>query len=517
MRSPALPALLASALLASALLAVAPATRAQAPLKIYLDPGHGGSDPGAVNSTHGTKEAARVLVTALELRRLLEKDTADAAGGAAWSVRLSRTTDVFIPLGSRSADANAWGADRFLSIHQNAFNRTANGTETFSLANAGTAAELRNLVQAEALKAWGLANRGTKTAGFSVLRNSAMPAVLTEMGFIDSPVDHPFCASDEKCRLYARHLLFALQRHAGKPAYLPAGAVPELLADNADPVRYAEDGEWHTSPYAGAWKTESRWASVEPGTSPSNLATFRPGLTEPGRYEVAAWWLAGANRSPAAAFVVHHAAGSTTVPQDQRSGGRKWNVLGTFDFSPGPDARVVLDSSASSVGAFPTGTVVSADAVRFIRLGDASAPPPPPPPAPAEIVVDNASPGFSAPGTAWFTASHVSGFVGTDYHARPTGYTSNPATWSARLPQTGKWEVFARWTSGTNRASSAPYVVLHQGGTTTRFVDQRRDHATWVSLGTYDFAAGDAPRVRLSCWTVPGAFVIADAVRFVPR
>jgi N-acetylmuramoyl-L-alanine amidase len=502
--------------------------------KIYIDPGHGGADFGAVNPSRGTREAARVLFTGLELRRLMEKDTADTSGGGAWSVRMSRSTDVFISLGARSSDANAWGADRFLSIHQNAYNQTANGTETFALSDSGSAAELRNLVQAEAIKAWGRVNRGNKTAGYSVLRNSAMPAVLTEMGFIDSSVDHPFCASDEKCRDYAKHLLFAFQKHYGGTPFLPAGAAPDTIVDNLASTGYSETGEWETSPYKGFWDKDSRWANAFEQLPP-NTATFTPTLTEAGKYQVDAWWMPGTNRSPSAGFVVTHNGGTTVVRKDQRSGGNTWNSLGTFDFAAGTSGMVMLTSAESATGSSsPSATVISSDAVRFTRLGDASTPsptptptptpPPTPPPAPSptpgagqEITVDNSSSGFSAPGRRWFTARQSSGYVAQNYHARRTDATSDPATWSVKLPAAGKWEVFARWPAAENRTSSAPFVVLHKGGSTTRYLNQQKNNNNWVSLGTYEFSAGTSPRVMLSCWTRSGTYVIADAIKLVKK
>lgn len=502
---------------------------AEAQTKIYIDPGHGGADFGAVNATHGTREANRVLVTGLELRRLLEEDTKDKTGGGAWSVRMSRSTDIFIPLGARSGDANAWGADRLLSIHQNAYNLTANGTETFSISGTGSAAQLRDLVQAEALKAWGRVNRGSKTAGFSVLRNSAMPAVLTEMGFIDSTQDHGFCASDDNCKLYAKHMMFALQKHYGLKEFVPGSNVPTVIVDNLSPTGYSESGSWETSLYKGSWATDARWANAM-DQAPPNTATFRPNLAEAGKYEVAAWWLSGANRSAGAAFTVNHVGGSATVSKDQRSGAKQWNVLGTFEFAAGSDGYVTLSSAGSDLGTNPAATVISADAVRFVRVGDLSTPVPPTPPDPnpnpnpdptpspsQEIVIDNTSPDFSAPGKRWFTATHTPGYLGTNYHARRNESTSDPASWSAKIATAAKFEVFARWPTGANRTEAAPFVVLHQGGSTTKYVNQRKDNNTWVSLGTYDFAAGYAPRVLLSCWTRSGDFVIADAVKFVKK
>lgn len=487
--------------------------------RIYIDPGHGGSDPGAVHARQGTREADRVLVTGLELKRLLELDTADPAGGGSWTVKISRTTDVFVPLGTRSAEANAWGAGRFISIHQNAYNETANGTETFSLTGNGPAADLRDLIQEEALKAWGLADRGTKTAGFSVLRNSSMPAVLTEMGFIDSPLDHPSCASDAKCKLYARHLLFALQRHYGLAPYLP-GAVT-IVVDNRSPEAYEETGHWETSPYKGGWDRDSRWANVL-DENPANTARFHPVLPKAGRYAISVWWLAGANRSPGAAFVIRHSAGSTKIQRDQREGGGKWNLLGEFDFPAGPGAEVVLSGALSAPGTgMNLATVISADAVRFLRVGDVSGtptlPPQEPRPSPREIVIDNGGPDFSAPSGRWVRATRPPGFLGADYRTRRVEATSDPATWSADLPEGGTWEVFARWPAGRNRSGVAPYLILHQGGTSTRTVNQRKNDNVWVSLGTYTFPAGKAPRVLLSCWARSGELVAADAIKLVRR
>ncbi|MEM1297482.1 MAG: N-acetylmuramoyl-L-alanine amidase, partial [Verrucomicrobiota bacterium] len=466
-------------------------------------------DPGAVNATHGTEEADRVLFTSLELRNYLQEDSEDASGGGNWEVRLSRTTDTFISLSARSADANFWGADRFLSIHQNAFNRSANGTETFSLSDSGSGARFRNLVQAEAIEAWGLTNRGNKTASFSVLRNTAMPAALTEMGFIDSPVDHEFCSSDQECKKFAKHMMFALQRHYELDEYLPGGTPStEIIVDNTNSSTYSESGFWSTSTSPGFWQADSRYASAY-GPSPHNQATFRPNLQQAGQYEVYAWWVKGGNRSPGAAYVISDLTGPTTVKVDQRTDGKKWNLLGTFNFESGTDGNVVLSAKQSAVGTVnPASVVVIADAVRFVRVGDLDI---------NEVIVDNTDAGFSASARDWFTGDYTSGFLGPNYHARPTEYTSDPASWSVGLPVAGRWEVFARWTTGSNRTRSAPFFVKHDGGTSTRYANQRSNNGQWYSLGTYEFSTGYSTKVQLSCWTDPGAFVIADAIRFVKR
>ncbi|MEO0447188.1 MAG: N-acetylmuramoyl-L-alanine amidase, partial [Verrucomicrobiota bacterium] len=483
--------------------------------KIYIDPGHGGTDSGAVNSSFGTKEADRVLYTGLELRRFLEEDSADSQGGGEWRVRMSRSTDTFISLGGRSADANAWGADRFLSLHQNAFNRSANGTETFSISNAGTSASLRNFVQAEAVAAWDLVNRGNKTASFSVLRNTSMPAALTEMGFIDSPTDHPFCSSDAKCQKYAKHMMFALQKHYGLDPYSPGGVdtPPGILVDFSG-LGYEESGSWNSSSSSGFWDNEARWAAVG-NQSTNHTVTYQPQLAESGMYEVYAWWVPGQNRSSGTSYTVHTRDGSVPLAQNQQGGGNQWNLLGTFPFEAGNEGKVVLSSALSSrTGSLPRATVVSADALRFLRVADL---PPPPEPDDVEITIDNTDPGFRPGSGEWFTGAYGSSYLGSNYHARRTAFTSDPASWSMDLPTAGEYEVFTRWTSGTNRSTEAPYLVYHQGGKSTISMNQQQRGGEWVSLGTFTFRAGPASRVALSCWTSKGDAVIADAVRFVKR
>jgi len=135
---------------------------------------------------------------------------------------------------------------------------------------------------------------------------------------------------------------------------------------------------------------------------------------------------------------------------------------------------------------------------------------------PATYVVDNTSTGFTA-STNWWTSTSVPGFLGTNYHTRATAAVSDSARWSANLPVSGNYLVYARWTNGTNRATAAPYVISHTGGSTTVNVNQRLNNGNWVLLGTYNMAAGTSTRVSLSCWTTSGQFVVADAIRLVKQ
>jgi len=132
------------------------------------------------------------------------------------------------------------------------------------------------------------------------------------------------------------------------------------------------------------------------------------------------------------------------------------------------------------------------------------------------VVVDNTDAGFSA-SSNWFASTSVSGYYGTNYHARATAAVSDPAKWTVTLPSDGTYAVYAWWTAGTNRAPSAPYIITHAGGNATVNVNQQANGGKWNLLGTWSFYQGTAVRVQLSCWTTTGYYVIADAVKFVKQ
>lgn len=153
-------------------------------MKIYLDPGHGGSDPGA--SGNGLQEKDVTLAIALKMNDILLKEYDNA------ETRLSRTTDKTVTLQERTDDANSWGADLFVSIHTNAFDGTAYGYEDYiysGLTDESVTALYQRIIHGEVIKQNGLRDRGMKKANFHVLRETAMHAILTENGFIDHPED----------------------------------------------------------------------------------------------------------------------------------------------------------------------------------------------------------------------------------------------------------------------------------------------------------------------------------------
>ena len=153
-------------------------------MKLYLDPGHGGADPGTTGN--GLEEKDVVLDIALRIRRLLESQYQNV------EVRMSRTADVAKSLDQRTNDANRWGADFFLSIHCNGFDGTARGYEDYiysGLSESSRSAYYQDIMHREVTKLNQLTDRGQKKANFHVLRKSVMPALLTENGFLDNARD----------------------------------------------------------------------------------------------------------------------------------------------------------------------------------------------------------------------------------------------------------------------------------------------------------------------------------------
>jgi len=155
---------------------------------IMIDPGHGGKDPGAIGPT-GLYEKSCTLAIALKVGATL------AESGV--TVGFTRTTDVFTELSDRAAKANTAGADYFVSIHINsATNAAANGTETYAYATGGKGEKLAKAIQANLVSTIGLTDRGAKTANFAVLRETKMPAALTEVCFINNPAEEALLKTD---------------------------------------------------------------------------------------------------------------------------------------------------------------------------------------------------------------------------------------------------------------------------------------------------------------------------------
>lgn len=149
-------------------------------VKIFIDPGHGGTDSGAVGN--GLQEKNLTLQIAKRMQQLL-------LNYENVQVRLSREIDKTLSLRQRTDMANNWNADFLISVHINAGG--GNGFETFIFPGIGGVTKRnQDILHAEVMKGLdGVRDRGKKRADFHMLRESKMDAILTENLFIDNPGD----------------------------------------------------------------------------------------------------------------------------------------------------------------------------------------------------------------------------------------------------------------------------------------------------------------------------------------
>lgn len=210
-------------------------------MRIVIDPGHGGKDPGAIGRA-GTKEKDIVLQIAKHLKALMTERL-----GA--TVLMTREKDVFISLEDRAELANKKNADLFVSIHVNSHpKRGVKGLEIYHFGEAsdpralevaarenGTpfqedgpawqfiladklndkkieesqelAWTLRNAMTTRLKKHYAVKDHGVKTAPFYVLRMTTMPSILVELAFISNPREEKLLTSTKYQRRVAEGIL----------------------------------------------------------------------------------------------------------------------------------------------------------------------------------------------------------------------------------------------------------------------------------------------------------------------
>lgn len=144
---------------------------------IMIDPGHGGSDPGAPGIIAGVWEAP--------LNLQISQALADELHKLGYSVLLTRTRDRFTSLGARSDNANNVLPYLFVSVHCNSIeNPDFQGLMTFCHPSSVQGSRLAQAIHEEALSSTGAVNKNVRTANFFVLRETVMPSVLVECGFV---------------------------------------------------------------------------------------------------------------------------------------------------------------------------------------------------------------------------------------------------------------------------------------------------------------------------------------------
>lgn len=271
-------------------------------LRIVLDAGHGGKDSGAIGYTHYEKDIA--LAIALKVGRYVEQNLLDV------EVVYTRKDDVFVPLHERAELANEQEADLFISIHCNSLGKSRphiKGTETYVMGlhraedNLATAKRenqaiyletdykqnyetfaynsdemhimlslyqsafleqsiaLAEKVEGEFESIGKRESRGVKQAGFLVLRETTMPSILIETGFLSNPEEERFLASRQGQSIMASSIYRAIKKFRleleGKEALK---MIPEPTVEEKDAqVRFSIELENSKAPinvHIGKWK-----------------------------------------------------------------------------------------------------------------------------------------------------------------------------------------------------------------------------------------------------------------------
>ncbi|MEH7392378.1 N-acetylmuramoyl-L-alanine amidase family protein [Bacillus sp. JJ1474] len=168
-------------------------------VKIFIDPGHGGTDPGAVGN--GLLEKDMTLQISRYIRDLL-------IGYENTQVKLSREGDQTLSLKQRTDMANEWLADFLLSVHINAGGGT--GYEDFRHSSQSTSS-VSGIIQAaihsavmKEIKDYSVVDRKAKAENFHMLRESNMPSVLSETLFIDRAADAALLKDDDFLKAIAQ-------------------------------------------------------------------------------------------------------------------------------------------------------------------------------------------------------------------------------------------------------------------------------------------------------------------------
>lgn len=212
-------------------------------VKIVIDAGHGYNTPGKRTPDGSMREWEFNAATAEHVKRLLIKYE---------NVEVLFTHDptgkVDVPLKARTDKANSWGADAFVSIHANANGSgtewtDAQGIETYIYPKAsGASRALAEKIQDAMVRFTGRKDRGVRTADFHVLRETKMPAVLVECGFMTNKEEATLLKDEGYRARCASAIVEALvAQFKLKPKQAPAATKPTTTTKPATPAKSASN------------------------------------------------------------------------------------------------------------------------------------------------------------------------------------------------------------------------------------------------------------------------------------
>ncbi|WP_342551645.1 N-acetylmuramoyl-L-alanine amidase family protein [Paenibacillus sp. FSL R7-0652] len=172
---------------------------------VVIDAGHGNQDPGAIGVT-GKREKDFNLAMALKVDALLKKESKI-------DVVLTRSDDTFLALKERVKVAQNINADIFVSIHANSGPVAASGVETYY--SRSVSKELANIMHKYLVQSSGLKDRGVKMASLHVTRETTMPAVLLEGGFLSNKSDEAILFTENFQNNVAKGIVAGIKEYLG--------------------------------------------------------------------------------------------------------------------------------------------------------------------------------------------------------------------------------------------------------------------------------------------------------------
>ena len=322
---------------------------------VVIDAGHGGHDSGAVGKT--AKEKNINLKVALKLGKLIEGKCNDV------KVIYTRKTDVFVNLNRRAEIANEAKADLFISVHTNALanNHTARGASTWTLGLARSSANLdvakrenavilyeddyktryagfdpnssesyiifefmqdqfmsqsvhfASMIQQQFKSNSKRVDSGVHQAGFLVLRATSMPSVLVELGFISTPAEEKYLASEEGSSSMANSIFNAFL------AYKTEQQAREASVNNTPASKVIADDEEvkpianvKPTPKASAEKTESTKNIQQKSTASKSEYSKATSTKQPATTKV------GGNKTDAPVFKIQFLTASAKLSSNDK-------------------------------------------------------------------------------------------------------------------------------------------------------------------------------------------------------
>jgi N-acetylmuramoyl-L-alanine amidase len=284
---------------------------------LVIDAGHGGHDPGAIGKT--AKEKNINLNVALKLGKLIQDNCNDV------KIIYTRRTDVFIPLDRRAEIANNAKADLFISIHTNsvAGSSTAKGASTWTLGLAKSDANLAvakrensvilyesdyktryagfnpnsaesyiifefmqdkymqqsvrlaSMIQKQFKNSCNRIDRGVHQAGFLVLKASAMPSVLVELGFISTPEEERYLSSESGSSTLAKGIFRAFMNYKRDHEIRMTGSSNTVIPTQIAEEKEEEDTAATETPTTRSEKREDREPSEQTASTANDEIVFK--------------------------------------------------------------------------------------------------------------------------------------------------------------------------------------------------------------------------------------------------